>query len=86
MADDPVEPSVPPPPTVDDVEEQRKRVFDSLPPEIQSNPQVRRSFGLGDAVEIMAKPIARALGIRRCSGCEKRKETLNRVKLWGNGG
>lgn len=80
MVDEPV--AVPPLPTSEDIEAQRRRVFESLPAEVQANPQVRKSFGLGDAVEVLARPVARALGIRRCSNCERRKQRLNRVTLW----
>ncbi len=34
-------------------------------------------FGLGDAVEIAAKPIAEILGIKDCLPCERRKQALN---------
>lgn len=69
------------PPAPEEIEAQRRRVFESLPPEIQANPEVRRSFGLGDAVEILARPFARALGLKDCEGCKKRKALLNRVRL-----
>lgn len=35
------------------------------------------SFGLGDAVEVVAKPIANALGIKNCAPCARRKAALN---------
>lgn len=36
--------------------------------------------GLGDAVETVAKPIARVLGIDEdCGGCARRKAKLNEV-------
>jgi hypothetical protein len=41
--------------------------------------------GLGDAVEVVAKPIARAIdrvagtNIRNCSACAKRREALNKA-------
>jgi len=67
----------------DDVREARARVFASLPPEIQANPQVRRTFGLGDLVAVVAKPVARALGRKAdCAPCKKRQEALNRITLW----
>ena len=34
-------------------------------------------FGLGDAVEIAAKPIAEILGIKDCLPCQRRKQVLN---------
>lgn len=68
---------VPPPPTPEDVEAARQRVFESLPPEFQSNPEVRRTFGLGDAVERVARPIARVLGLKKCGGCKDRQDRLN---------
>lgn len=71
-----------PPSTPEEIEAQRRRVFESLPPEIRANPEVRRSFGLGDAVEILAKPIAGVLGIKNCAACAKRKARWNKVKLW----
>ena len=35
------------------------------------------SFGLGDAVEVVAKPAARLLGIKDCAPCARRKAALN---------
>lgn len=82
-----------PAPAPDPVAAQRRRVFESLPAEIQANPKIRREFGidpplpvtrvgLGDVVERLARPFARVLGVEDCSGCKKRKERLNRVRLW----
>lgn len=68
---------VPPAPAPEDVEAARKRVFESLPIEAQRNPDVRRSFGLGDAIERVARPIASVLGIKDCGGCKKRQERAN---------
>jgi hypothetical protein len=79
----PGEPELPPPPaTPDEIRQAQLRVFESLPPEVQRNPEIRARFGLGDAVELVARPIARALGIKDCGGCAKRKARLNRVRLW----
>ena len=33
--------------------------------------------GLGDAVALVAKPIARVLGLKNCGGCDKRQQKLN---------
>lgn len=33
--------------------------------------------GLGDAVALLTKPIARALGLRDCGGCAERQKKLN---------
>lgn len=41
--------------------------------------EFRRFRGLGDLVEVFAKPIAGALGIKDCNGCESRKATLNKA-------
>lgn len=38
-----------------------------------------RKMGLGDLVEKAAKPIANALGMGSCAGCEQRKDTLNEL-------
>jgi len=44
-----------------------------------------RNFGLGDAVALVAQPIARAIdsvagtNIQGCSGCQQRKEALNKL-------
>jgi hypothetical protein len=44
-----------------------------------------KNIGLGDAVEAIAKPIARTIDaltgskIQECGGCQKRKDSLNRV-------
>ena len=35
--------------------------------------------GLGDVVETVAKPIAKALGIKDCAPCQRRKELLNQA-------
>ncbi len=45
---------------------------------------VRRNRGLGDAVERIAQPIAKAIdsvagtNIQECGGCKRRKEWLNK--------
>lgn len=45
---------------------------------------ISRLRGLGDLVEVVAKPVARAIdraagtNIRNCEGCAKRKEALNK--------
>ena len=39
----------------------------------------RRSMGLGDAVEVIAKPVARVLGIEDCAPCLQRKAQLNAI-------
>lgn len=44
-----------------------------------------RNFGLGDAVAVVAQPIARAIdavagtNLQGCGGCAKRREALNKV-------
>lgn len=44
-----------------------------------------RNFGLGDAVALVAQPIAKAIdsvagtNIQGCSGCQQRKEALNKL-------
>lgn len=38
-----------------------------------------KSYGLGDLVEEILDPFARALGLKNCAGCKKRKEALNRL-------
>lgn len=81
MSDDPK-----PQATPEEIEAQRRRVFESLPAEVQRNPQVRKSFGLGDAVAAVAQPIARALGLPEdCEPCKRRRAKLNRIRLWGRG-
>ena len=71
-------------PTAEDVA--RAQTWARLPPEIQANPQVRaKYFGLGDAVEIAARPIARALGISNCGACAQRKALLNKIPLFRRG-
>lgn len=40
----------------------------------------RRGYrGLGDLVAVVAEPVARVLGVRKCGGCEKRQEALNKL-------
>ena len=47
--------------------------------------QKSRSFGLGDAVAMVAQPIAKAIdavagtNIQECGGCKARREALNRL-------
>ncbi len=38
-----------------------------------------KTYGLGDAVATMAKPIARVLGLAECKGCKGRQALLNRA-------
>lgn len=44
-----------------------------------------KSFGLGDAVEIIAKPVAAGIdalfhtNIKNCGGCAKRKDAFNKA-------
>lgn len=54
-------------------------MFERLPPEIQNDPNVRARFGLGDLVEAVASPFAKALGIQGCSSCQRRKAWLNKL-------
>lgn len=35
------------------------------------------SFGLGDAVATVAKPVANLLGIKNCAPCQRRQAMLN---------
>jgi hypothetical protein len=48
-------------------------------------PKASKTKGLGDAVEIVANPIAKAIDrlagtqIQTCGGCQKRREALNRA-------
>lgn len=55
----------------------RRKVFAGLPPGVRQNPEVRKKFGLGDAVEVIARPFARLLGKTNCASCKKRQELLN---------
>lgn len=78
------------------IAEQRRRVFEGLAPEIQRNPKIRARFGLppveevveeestsvglGDAIAVLAKPIAKLL--RRdpdCLPCQRRRAMFNRA-------
>jgi len=78
MSEDAPDLSAPAPaPSEEDVDAARKRVFESLPPEVQAQPHVRARFGLGDAVEVLARPVARALGLTNCGGCKDRQRRLN---------
>lgn len=38
-----------------------------------------KQMGLGDLVAVVAEPIRRALRIRKCGGCSKRRERLNQL-------
>lgn len=40
-----------------------------------------RHVGLGDAVAKLAKPVARAVGKKPCTPCERRRQALNAVRL-----
>ena len=43
--------------------------------------------GLGDVVHLVAAPVAKAIdkvagtNLQNCSGCNRRRETLNKIKL-----
>lgn len=39
----------------------------------------RRIRGLGDAVEVFAKPVAALLGKGNCGGCAERRDKLNKL-------
>lgn len=62
-----------------DAEDARRRVWATLPPGVRQNPEVRKKFGLGDAVEVIARPFARVFGKTDCAPCKRRQEALNRV-------
>jgi hypothetical protein len=73
--------------------EAKRRVWNSLPPEVRRDPKVRAKFsdingddafvGMGDVVAAVAKPIARALGRDpNCLPCQQRQARLNRIKLF----
>jgi hypothetical protein len=55
-----------------------------LPKDIKSTPKVGKPLGLGDRVERIAQPIAKAIdrvagtSIQGCGACKKRKEYLNK--------
>ena len=51
-----------------------------LPPpqDDEAHGQARRALRLGDAVS----SLTRRLGIRECSGCQRRRSLLNRIVLW----
>jgi hypothetical protein len=55
----------------------RQRVWETLPPGVRQNPSVRKKFGLGDAVELAARPFKRVLGIQDCPDCDRRRDLLN---------
>ncbi len=45
-------------------------------------PPQRRTVGLGDVIEVIARPIARVLGLQHCEECDKRQRQLNdRVRI-----
>ena len=59
-------------------DDERAKVWARLPPEIRRDPKVRAKFqGLGDVVAAVAKPIARAIGIKSCATCGDRQKALN---------
>jgi hypothetical protein len=62
-----------------DANDARRKVWEGLPPGIRQNPEVRKKFGLGDAVAVVARPFARVLGRTNCAPCKKRQEALNRM-------
>jgi hypothetical protein len=56
----------------------RRELWNRLRPEIRNSPVMRRKFGLGDAVAVVAKPVARALGLPEdCLPCQQRQAALN---------
>lgn len=57
----------------------RRKVREGPPPGVHQNPEVRKKFGLGDAVAVIAKPFARVLGKTNCGRCKRSQEALNRM-------
>lgn len=55
----------------------KKAYHGSVGTKIVSEEAQEQGFGLGDAVEVVAKPIAQVLGIQDCLPCERRKQALN---------
>lgn len=56
----------------------QRKVWEGLPPGVRQNPEVRKKFGLGDAVAVIARPFARLLGRTNCQSCKDRQDALNR--------
>ena len=58
---------------------------DPILPEDIETPHIKKPNGLGDHVERIAQPIARAIdkvagtNIQGCGACQKRKEALNKA-------
>ena len=58
----------------------------TMPSDIYANHD-KPNKGLGDLVETIAQPIAKAIDkvagtkIQECGGCKKRKEYLNKIKF-----
>ncbi len=53
------------------------KMLESTPP---PRPQ-RRTVGLGDVIEVIARPVARMLGIQNCAACKERQERANAVRI-----
>lgn len=41
----------------------------------------RRTVGLGDVIEVIARPVAKLLGIKDCQKCKDRQERANAVQI-----
>ena len=50
----------------------------SLPDVLAARRRRVRRMGLGDLVHLLARPIARLLGLTRCQACHRRRLRLNR--------
>lgn len=44
-------------------------------------PRPVRTVGLGDVIEVVARPIARILGIQNCTACKERQARANAVRI-----
>jgi len=42
---------------------------------------LKRGIGLGDIVASVAEPIRKAIGMKPCASCAKRKAALNKISL-----
>lgn len=60
-------------------------IYKTHRPDLDKPIEARDILGLGDAVALVAQPIARAIdrvagtNIQNCGGCKQRQEMLNRI-------
>lgn len=57
---------------------ERRKLSSQTPREGVTKPSQNKGKGLGDLIS----DVTRLIGVKECDGCAKRKEKLNKIRLW----